>query len=419
MLRAEIIAVGDELLRGDVGNGNAKYISEKLSTMGVEVVFHTTVGDRVEKIASVIRSAMSRAEVVVMTGGLGPTHDDVTREAISEATGRPLELHPELEEDLRRWHDEAGRQMPQINLNQAYLPKGASAIANPLGTAPGVALQHEGSHIFALPGVPEEMVAMLDEGVIVPIRPLVKGDVRVSQTLKLSGISEAELAEKIASTVKATQGSDTTSLALLPDPSKGEIKIRIDALGRNHHVAYINAFQIESRLRHILGSLIFGVQDATLESVTADACREANKTLAVAESFTGGALASRLISVADASQFLTAGYVTYSLEAKMRDLGVPEETLQRFGAVSEQTARAMAQGARLRGGADLGVSTTGEAGPDPAEEPVGTMFVGVAWEGGSAARRFFTTGDRDHIRLWGTQAALNYLRLWLLGEVED
>ncbi|MGH2773450.1 MAG: competence/damage-inducible protein A [Actinomycetota bacterium] len=415
-MKAEVIAIGDELLLGDVGNGNAQHISRRLSAVSIEVAFHTTVGDNIGVIAQAIRAAIGRVDAVVMTGGLGPTHDDLTREAISEATGRKLVFHPELEEDLRRWHDDAGREMTEINLKQAYLPEGAVPVDNPIGTAPGLALEHDRTWLFALPGVPEEMVAMLDDGVVARLGPLVTGEIRVSHTLRVAGIPEAELAERIASTIKMLESSGNTSMALLPSPSKGEIAIRIDARARNHHEGYINAFQVESRLRNILGSLIYGPADSTLPGAVADALRENNKTLATAESFTGGQLVSSLISVPDASEFLLAGYVTYSLEAKMRDLGVPADLLNEHGAVSAEVARAMAEGARKTAAADVGVSTTGEAGPDPAEEPVGTMYIGIAWDGGSEARKFFTMGERDHIRTWGTHAALNSLRLWLAGE---
>jgi len=259
------------------------------------------------------------------------------------------------------------------------------------------------------------MKAMLDY-VLPRLSERSGGEVLVSRTLKATGIPEADLAAKIEGTVTALDSAGSATIALLS--SVGEVRIRISAKAPSHHGAFIKIFQVDSRLKNILGDLIFGADEDSLESVVGDLAKARNLVVAVAESFTGGALTSRLIQVPDASDFVSSGYVTYSMEAKMKELGGSEQILNNHGAVSAETALAMAKGARERAGADIGLSTTGEAGPEPQEQPVGTMFLGLAWDGGSIAQEYFVPGERDSVTRYGTQAALNLFRLWMLGKID-
>ncbi len=414
-MKAEILAVGTELLIGQIANTNAQTISQELANIGVDVLFHTTVGDNEERIALALGAAMQRSDVVVITGGLGPTHDDLTREAIARVTGKSLERNSSIESWLHELFTSRGREMADANLRQADVPAGAETIDNPIGTAPGIFMEHEGKVIVAVPGVPAEMKRMLEETVLDKLSERAGGSILVSRTLKVAGLGESDLAQRIEATIKKLDDSDTAKIALLA--SVGEVRIRISAKGADRGEAVQHIAPVEKELRETLGTRVFGADDDTLEAVVTEMLKQRRLTLGVAESFTGGYLVSRLIGVPGVSDPFQAAYVTYSNESKIRDLSVPAETIDKHGAVSEETALAMAEGIRSRGSADMGLSTTGEAGPEPEEQPVGTFWVGLAWEGGSLARRFFAPGERDAVRWWGSQAALNTLRMWMLGEL--
>lgn len=415
-MKAEVIAVGTELLLGEIVNTNAQFISVALSKIGVDVVYHTVVGDNEERISEEIMRSLGRSDVVIITGGLGPTHDDLTREAIARATGRPLERRPELENWLRERFDRMGRVMAKGNLKQADQPKGAEAIANPRGTAPGVALVHEGKRIYAVPGVPSEMQGMLADYLVPDLAKVAGGSTLLSRYLKVAGMGESDVAERLKPIIDALDKKRTATIALLA--SAGEVRVRITAKAGDHQGALDIIRPVEDQVVKELGSAVYGADEDTLEKVVAELLRKRKVTLATAESVTGGVVVSRMIAIPGASDFLNAGYVTYATEAKLLELGVPNQILEEHGAVSKETALAMAQGARDRAHADVGLSTTGEAGPEPAEAPVGTVLLGLSWEGGGAHRKFLAPGARETVRLWASQGALNFLRLWLLGEIE-
>lgn len=410
-MRAEIIAVGTELLLGQIANTNAQQISEYLCTVGVDVMFHVTVGDNESRIADVIKKSLVRSDVVIITGGLGPTHDDLTREAIASATGRVLRRDVEMEEWLVDRFASMGRSMPPSNLRQADVPEGAESLSNPIGTAPGIFLEHEGKRIFAVPGVPSEMHRMMRDQVM-PRLGATREQVIVSRVVKATGIGESDLAQRIESAVQSLGRTGGATIALLA--SAGEVKIRITAKGTAEAAAALIA-PVEADVRSILGEAVFGADQDSLESVVVEGLKKRRLTIAVAESFTGGLVISRLVAVPGVSDNLLAGYVAYSNEAKVRDLAVPEGLIRQYGAVSGEVARAMAEGVRLRAAADIGLSTTGEAGPDTTQAPVGTIYLGLAWEGDSTYSSFNAPGGRDSIRRWGAQAALNMVRLWLEG----
>lgn len=411
-MKAEVISVGTELLLGEIPNSNAQIISERLAAIGIDVLFHSTVGDNLDRIAGTVSGALSRSDVVVVTGGLGPTHDDLTREAIARATGRKLVLDPLVEEDLREWFKELERQMPDNQLRQAHFPAGATPLPNSMGTAPGIELQHEDTLLFAVPGVPSEMMEMLEQHLVPRMAGAAGEGALVVRNIKITGIPEAEVAELIEDTVKTLEGPDTPKIAIYG--SVAEVRIRISKKAKSSHAAYIDIFQVEGRLRRALGDVVFGADADTLESVVGEMAKDRGLKIAIAESFTAGSVVSRLISVPDASEFVVAGYVTYSVESKVRDLDLDRLTVEQHGAVSSETAIAMAEGVRRRSGADIGVSSTGEAGPEPLEQPVGTMFLGLSWEGGSTFHQDLAVGDRGAIQKWGSQAALNLLRLWMM-----
>ncbi|HEX2179801.1 MAG TPA: competence/damage-inducible protein A [Actinomycetota bacterium] len=411
-MKAEVINVGSELLLGTFENTNLGKICRELDQIGLEVAFATTVGDDEAAIAGTIRAAVERTDAVIVTGGLGPTHDDLTREALAAASGQPLQFHPELERELRRFFTERGRQMNELNLTQAYLPAGAAAIPNPRGTAPGIRLEIGGTPVFALPGVPGEMMGMLVEQVLPALADRSDGTLFATRILKAVGRGESDIAGMIGPIIDACREQRSPAVTILA--ARGEVAIHLRAGGSSRQAAMDKIAPVEGRLREALGYLVYGQDHDTLQSVVTGMAKERKLTLAVVESFTGGALASRIVAVPGASMVLKAGYVTYAIESKIHEVGVPPETLKRHGAVSEQTARAMAEGARERSGASIGLSTTGEAGPDPEEEPVGTMFIGLAWEGGSMARKFVAAGDRQDIREWGSRSALDTFRRWML-----
>lgn len=413
-MRAEVVAVGTELLLGDIANDNAREISEALAGIGVDVLFHTVVGDNEERIAGVISRAIERADVVIVTGGLGPTHDDVTREAIARATGVPLERRPELEAWLRERFARMSRVMPEANLRQADLPRGAEVIENPTGTAPGFALTLDGKRIYAVPGVPREMRGMLADRVLPDLRGPAGGATLVSRVLRVVGLGESDVGERLAAVIEDLDRQREATLALLA--GGGEVRVRITAKGTSPQRALERIEPVERRVRGILGSAVYGADADTLEGVVAALLRQRRLTLAIAESVSGGMLTSRLLGVPGASDFLLAAYVAYSRTSKVDDLFVPASVLERHGTVSAEAALCMAAGARARTGADVAVATTGEAGPEPAEAEVGMVYLGLAHLDGSLHRRFVAPGDREAIRRWASQAALNLLRLWLTGE---
>ena len=415
-MKVEILAVGTELLLGQIANTNAQTMSLWLAEIGVDVMFHTTVGDNEERIAASIQEALQRSDGVIITGGLGPTHDDLTREAIARATSRPLHRDATIEEWLKDRFASMSRQMAPSNLRQADIPEGAQSIPNPRGTAPGIALDVDGRLIFAVPGVPSEMEHMMKKHVIPRLAERTGGARLTSRVLKVAGIGESDLAQRIAPVIERLEDDRSATIALLASPS--EVKIRISAKAGDEASASRAIEPIENDLRDRLGELVYGVDDDTLEAVVGKLIQDRKLKLAVAESFTGGMLVSRLVDAPGTSEFLTAGFVTYSNESKIRDLGMDEEVIRSKGAVSSETAIAMAEGVRTRAGSDIGLATTGEAGPGPIEEPVGTMFLALSWEGGHAVRHLRAPGGRSAIRTWGTTASLNMLRLWLLGKLE-
>lgn len=414
-MRCEIVGVGTELLLGQIVNTNAAWIGQRLADVGWDCLRHTAVGDNQARIAEVIREALGRADAVIVTGGLGPTQDDVTREAMAAVAGVPLVRRPELEAWLRERFARMGVQrMAEMNLRQADVPEGARYIDNPRGTAPGLIVEVDGKPAYAVPGVPREMEGMLEQ-VVLPDLAARAGEGRaiVSRTLRTAGVGESRLAERLTPLWEEA-GAGEVTLAYLASP--GEVRVRLTAVGATRDEALADIAPVEARIREELGDIVYGTDDETLEAAVGRLLRERGGTLATAESLTGGLLGGRITAVPGSSGYYLGGVVAYATDAKASLLGVDQELLAGAGPVSEPVAAAMAEGARKAFGADLGLAATGVAGPaEQAGRRVGTLCLGVADAAGTATRTLTAPGDRTQVRLWASAVALDLMRRRLEG----
>jgi nicotinamide-nucleotide amidase len=414
-VRCEIVGVGTELLLGQIVNTNAAWIGQRLADVGWDCLRHTVVGDNEARITEVLREALGRADAVIVTGGLGPTQDDVTREAIATLAGVPLVRRPELEAWLRERFAAMGvARMAEMNLRQADVPEGARHIDNPRGSAPGLIVEVGGKPVYAVPGVPREMEGML-ERVVLPDLAARAGEGRaiVSRVLRTAGVGESRLAERLTPLWEAAGGGKVT-LAYLA--SAGEVRVRLTAVGATRDEAIAEIAPVEAKIREELGEIVYATDDETLEAAVGRLLHERDRTLATAESLTGGLLGGRITTVAGSSDYYLGGVVSYATEAKAALLGVDRELLAGEGAVSEPVAAAMAAGARRAFGADLGLATTGVAGPTEQDgRPVGTVCLGVADAAGTATETRRAPGDRTQVRAWTATLALDLLRRRLEG----
>ena len=408
-MTVEILAIGTELLLGQIVNSNATRIGERLADAGLDHFQQTVVGDNEARIADAITASCSRADALIITGGLGPTKDDLTREAIARAAGVELIFDPDQEKRLRERWTRGGRAMPESNLQQAERPSGSRLISNPKGTAPGIRLRIAGTWVFALPGVPAEMIPMLEDSVI----PFLRGDddgVVVSRLLRTWGESESAIGERLGDLYDASTNPTIAFLA-----SGGEIKIRITAKAATRDEATALIGPVETTVRDRLGKRIFGVDDDTIEVVVLRMLEEHGWTLGTAESATGGLVAGRITSIPGASRVFRGSIVSYATDVKESLLEVPADLVAEHGVVSEPVAVAMAEGARERLRSDVVVSVTGSAGPDPQERPVGTVVVAVVTPERSRVRTLTLPGDRERVRAFASTAALQLLRMSLQG----
>lgn len=406
-MRAEILGVGTEILLGQICNNNAQWISERLAEIGVDVLHHQAVGDNQARIAEAFRLALSRADVVIATGGLGPTQDDITREGLAEALDVPLVRQPEIEDFLRRKFARLGREMPQINLRQADVPEGGRYMLPDRGTAPGLALTlPEGKRVYAVAGVPAEMREMMS-GTILPELAEVGGPAALtSRTIRVTGIAESKVAELLDDLFKATTNPSVAYLA-----SSGEVKVRITAKASRRSEAERLIEPVAAAVIQRLGDRVFTTNDEELEQVVGRLLKASGLTVACAESLTGGSLASRLSSAPGASAYFKGSAVCYTAEAKRDVLGVSQETIDGPGLVSEECAGEMAVGARRLYGADVALGLTGVAGPEAHDgKPPGTVCIALATGEGVEARSFRAPGDRGMVRRWAEQSALDLLR---------
>jgi nicotinamide-nucleotide amidase len=408
---AEIVTIGTEMLLGDLVDTNTAWISQRLAELGVAIYRHTTVGDNPERIVETLREASSRSTLVITTGGLGPTSDDLTNACLSTLTGREMVEYPEAREHVDEMFERFGRKPTENNYKQALFPRGSELIPNPVGTAMGALVEWAGTLFATLPGVPVEMKTMFGEALEPLIRARSDGAI-VSKTLHFAGIGESALAERVQDFLDA---ADPT---VAPLAGQGRVRLRITTRANTEEEAQEKIRPVEREVIARLDDYFFGEDDETLEGAVARLLQEKGATLALAESCTGGLLAKRLTDMPGSSAYFKEGLVTYSNEAKERLLGVPHALLLEHGAVSEPVARAMAEGARKGSGADYGLSVTGIAGPDGGteEKPVGLVFVGISDAEDTLAEKLDLTAwarSRDAIRERSTNIAFDLLRLRL------
>ena len=405
---AELVTTGSELLLGQIVNTNAAYLAQELNKMGVDVCFQTTVGDNRERMKEVLSHALTRADIVITSGGLGPTRGDITKEVSAEVMGRTMALNEECAARLKKYFARVGREMTENNLRQAMIPEGAHVFVNHAGTAPGVALEEKGKLLVNLPGPPPEMKDMFRRSLAPYLAE--KYGVRtiiLSRVLHTFGIGESMLETKLDDLILAQKNP---TLALLVRPTG--VIIRITAKAADEETARLLIEPAEKEIRARLGEFVYAIDDETMEEVVGRELKSRGLSVATAESCTGGLVASRLTDVAGSSEYVKGGVVSYTDEVKAEVLGVSRDLLAREGAVSEAVARAMAEGVRQKLGTDIGVSTTGLAGPGGGTEgtPVGTVFVAIAGSEGTQAEKYLFTGKRGQVKFRASQAALAMLR---------
>ncbi|MCS7185335.1 MAG: competence/damage-inducible protein A [Armatimonadetes bacterium] len=401
-MNAEIISVGTELLLGQIVDTNAGYLSQQLAKLGIDLYRRSTVGDNRQRIADAVRESLSRAEIVLITGGLGPTPDDVTAAGIADAFGVPLVRHPEAEKWLTDLLLRRGITPSQTLLKQADLPEGASWLPNPVGTAPGIWIERDGKIAIAMPGVPAEMEAMFEQEVIPRLQKRLSGEVLRWRILRFSGIGESALTDRLG---ELMQNSNPT-LGTLVKP--GEIWLRVAAKAQTEGEANAMLDEMEAKIREKVGEWLIAVGEEPIEVLVGEKLKAKGLTIATAESITGGSVCSTLINVPGSSLYVRGGVVAYCNAVKMHLLGVPWEVLQKEGAVSESCAWWMASQVRVRLKAHIGVATTGYAGPTGGEpdKPVGTVFIAVSTPAETRVERFQLRGTRQQIRERATYLAL-------------
>jgi nicotinamide-nucleotide amidase len=413
--RAAILSTGDEITTGKVVDTNSNYIADKLIEAGVDVVAVLTVGDVAERIVWAWQQALAQADVIISTGGIGPTADDLTTELVAKVAGVGLFFSEEVAEKIRRVFASLNRPMPENNLKQARFPVGSVIISNHLGTAPGYRLDldtpHGRKHLIILPGVPREMKPMMEETVLPWLRDMRGGgDVFLTRTFQTFGISESGLDELVAGTVREEEGR------LAFRASFPQISMRVTVHGDANEVE-ARLEELSNRIRARIGTFVYGEGEVTMEEVVGRLLKERNKTLSIAEACSGGLVSHRLTNVAGSSAYFQGTIVAYSDAAKTSLLNVNPETLYRHGAVSEEAVREMAVGVRDRLGTDIGVAVTGIAGPGGGipDKPVGTTCLALATDGTLVSRRYQLWGNREWIKMLISQLVLDWIRRALLG----
>jgi len=407
---AEILAVGTELLMGQIVNTNAQYLTKRLNDLGVNVYYHSVVGDNPARLKECLRLALSRCDVVITTGGLGPTRDDITKETIAEIMGVKLVRHEETLRNIKCFFERVDRRMMENNIKQADIPEGCIIIPNHNGTAPGCIIEKDGKTVIMLPGPPKEMIPMFEETVS-PYFGKKTGQIIGSRMLKVFGIGESEMEMKIMDLVEA-QSNPT----IAPYVNMGEVVIRVTARSKNYDEAMKMIDPVIEKIKERLGSNLYAYDGETLEEIVVRLLIERNISISTAESCTGGMLASKLVNVPGVSKVFANGFITYSNQSKTDILGVSPDTISTFGAVSKETALEMVKGLIKRTAARAGIAITGIAGPDGGtpEKPVGTVWIAVMLDGEIEASIFKLNGDRERVRHTACLNALNMLRKKIL-----
>lgn len=409
-MNAEILAIGSELLTPQRMDTNSLWLTDQLNTLGVELTMKVVVGDDRERLVAAIRDALIRTEIIIITGGLGPTEDDVTRDAVAAALDRRLVFRQELADGIAERFRRFGRAMAEINLRQAYLVEGGEALDNPNGTAPGQWIEHQGRCVMLLPGPPREMKPMFSHHCLPRLEKLLPPQFIRTRFFRVAMMGESDLDALIAPAYTRYQNPVTTVLA-----APGDVQVHLRARSATPDEAESLCEELGGQVKALLGDRIYSEDGAPLEGAVGRILRRRGETVAVAESCTGGLLGGRLTAVPGSSDYVVGGFVSYNNEMKTQLLGVAPALLQEQSAVSEPVAAAMAEGARQRTGASWGIAITGEAGPESATgAKVGTVIAALAGPQGAVAKTFHLFGDRDRIRSMATQAALELFRRHLL-----
>lgn len=407
-MTAEIIAIGTELLLGDILNTNAQYLSRQLADMGISVYYQSVVGDNVDRLKETLENAMNRTDIIITTGGLGPTTDDLSKETIAKLLDLPLIENEESRDRIIEFFKNRNIDMAENNLKQAYIPKGAIVLQNDNGTAPGFIVNTKKNTIVVLPGPPSEMIPMFQTGVKKELKKLSEG-VILSRTVKLCGIGESTVAKILQDVI-----DKQTNPTIAPYAKDGEVHLRITAKTDKETDAVQLIDDMQQKVVEYVGNHIYTTDERTLEETLVSILKDKNLTLSVAESCTGGMLSGRIINCSGVSDVYKEGFITYSNEAKMKYLGVKEETLEEHGAVSEETAREMVEGLISRCKTDTAISVTGIAGPTggTAQKPVGLVYIGVHYNGTTTVKKCNFYGNRQKVR---TRAVVEGLiMLWNL-----
>ncbi len=414
-MTAEILSVGTELLLGDVLDTNATYLSREAARLGISVLHRQTVGDNPDRLRQAVSLALSRADVVMLCGGLGPTPDDLTKEIACEALGVPLALHEESLARIEAYFQRSGRVMSDNNRKQAMLPVGCTVFHNDNGTAPGCAVEKDGKYVLLFPGPPRELVPMFEQAAVPYLRSFCDG-VIVSHAVKVFGLGESTAAQMVGELM------NSTAPTVAPYAKDGEMYFRVTAKAADADSADALCRPMIKTLCDILGDAVYGVDVASLEEALVSTLTANGQTVASAESCTGGLISQRITAIGGASTVFGCGVAAYSADVKHRVIDVPQETFATPGTVSAPTPAAMAKGVRALAGADFGISVTGSAGPMPCEgHPVGTVFVGLATENGAYAKRLNLTHrqDREYIRTVAASHALHAVLCAAKGRLPD
>jgi nicotinamide-nucleotide amidase len=408
MKKAAIISIGNELMTGQIVDSNAAWLSSRMIGLGVPTVHICQIGDDIDVIAGAISDAAAKAEIIIITGGLGPTDDDLTRQGIARFMETELELRQDLLEHIENFFSRRNIAMPKMNRIQACIPKGAGEIPNHTGTAPGIFAQYRGKVIAAMPGVPAEMKLMFDEFVAHRIEGFAAGQAIFVRKLKCFGAGESQLAEMLGDMMNRSRNPQVNCTVHF-----GVITLHIIAAATAKKIAQEMAQKDEAQIRSLLGDLVFGAEEDTLSQVLGEELAKRGRTVAVAESCTGGLIAKLITDIPGSSRYFTYGWVTYANEAKIDQLGVDPGPIKEHGAVSEEVAGAMAIGAQRKAGSDYAISVTGIAGPDGGTEtkPVGLVYIGIASKADCQVHKFIFPHARELMRFRAAQTALNLLRL--------
>ncbi len=415
-MNAAIIIIGSELLTPGSNDTHSEYLTEKLLSIGIAVVSRSTVGDARDLIADTAGQALVQADLVIATGGLGPTSDDVTREGFADAMGLDLVIDEQVMTGIRKRFQRRGLEMPDVNRRQAMVLRGAEVIPNRAGTAPGLwvdwsGLENKLTKVVLLPGPPRELRPLFENQVMPRLLASGGGAFYRTERILTAGLSESSVEEKIGFIYTDVTNPRTTILS-----SGGQVEVRLTARGGSTEEAVELIEKLKTRICEALGHHVFSEHGETLEAIVGGLLRRERRTISVAESCTGGLITHRLTETAGSSDYFERGFVTYSNESKIEMLGVSKKLLGEQGAVSEAVALAMARGARERSGTDVGLAVTGIAGPrgGTSEKPVGLVFVALSADQGEQVHRYLLPGSRSQIKAWTAQLALNLVRLWLL-----